>query len=465
MSSNKNESMFLLFKELQIATDMDSSFLKFNSIIDINSHNMPGIYIRSSFKRLVEYIEKEKRRKFLILGDPGIGKTFFSYYFIYYLISQKKSIVYENAINNCIYCFDAKTNELFKASQSAETDLILSNEESWYVIDDLKPSCSIDVKAHTILFTTSNNENFDNYVNFHQVNVYHLPCWTAEELIECKRLCFNYLGDDIVNYLRYKLGPTPRYVLDKAQMTYIHLLLEKSIEMFKLEDLVTDKFSALGSIVHFQVDCQSFQTTELEFSSEYIAQRIVDKYFLIDECQLKSMIKQCLGSKILQPVGRSLFRFYSFLKFTSGGYFKVKDLDSGIESTLLLPCRKRNYFLSLGEIFKNENYKEFCWAKSFCNEQSCSFADAILFPNFFLTFEMDERKFAFNVDAFEAEIDKSKLIRNNDSEIVVNLIQVVTRERYMSGKKCDLAFHNYELFRNEKHLRFVFNSQMILIEI
>ncbi len=438
----KNDNNYLLFKALETATlDVASNLLKFQTVLSLNDRQLNGIFVRECYKKLVEFIDRAKTQKFLLLGDAGMGKTHFSYYFLHYLIGQGQSFIYESANNKMIYFFDSSNRQLYTSSCAAEVEKLLNDARFWYIVDGQRPSCSINVAAKILLISSYQKENYHFYATFHLVNCYHMSCWSLKELIDCKRLCFGNLNDELVDSLYKKFGSTPRYVLDKANVESIHSELKKSIESFKLNDLLTYQHESVsGGVLNFDIDELTLQDKELVFTSEYVLRRVVEKYYVYAEDLLKKIIKTSLSSAHLQKVGRQLLRFYSFLKLATGGSFCFKDVDTGFESKLELPGREFQYFSRIDEIFETKGYSKYLWKRVNCEPLLC--LDLFLAPNYVFVFESPD--FEFNLltqDDFREELvalieSSPRFSFKKSSEFTFNLTRIVSREVYYSKRGC-----------------------------
>lgn len=239
-----------LLGELKSAREEQASesscFLRFSKTIELHEQPVRGIYIRSCYRRLVDLIinsdselTNNRRRApscALILGDPGMGKTFFSYYFMHTLMTSTDNnsvnIVYDCGENRHVYSYAANTGRVSHTNEDAEK-LLRSPEHAdpcWYVVDGCEPRLAgRDLRARIILLCTFRKQNYHAYEKLFLVNRYYMPRWSFDELRTCKQAFFETLSDEQLRKLHDKFGPVPRYVLAKANQKSIHSLLDESI--------------------------------------------------------------------------------------------------------------------------------------------------------------------------------------------------------------------------------------------
>lgn len=124
IQDNNNNINYSLFRELKTAVE-ENNFLKFQQPIECNERPMQGIFIRQCYRHLLENILDNtnnfppKSKSFLIIGDPGMGKTYFSYYLIHYLITNNNTkqlqqhvlVVYDCVENRRVYYYDTRIDQ------------------------------------------------------------------------------------------------------------------------------------------------------------------------------------------------------------------------------------------------------------------------------------------------------------------------------------------------------------------
>jgi len=79
-----------------------------------------GIYIRECYKAIYELIFRDKKYDVLLTGTPGIGKTFFGFYLIYRLLSEKtcKKFGYKFQKDlDCYYCYEDGSFKILKLQE------------------------------------------------------------------------------------------------------------------------------------------------------------------------------------------------------------------------------------------------------------------------------------------------------------------------------------------------------------
>ena len=73
-----------ILRQLKWARESENGeFLKFEKPIALKEGHIRGVYIRACYRRLLDVVTSNVTQKSLILGDPGVGKTYFSYFLLF----------------------------------------------------------------------------------------------------------------------------------------------------------------------------------------------------------------------------------------------------------------------------------------------------------------------------------------------------------------------------------------------
>ncbi|CAG8812090.1 24202_t:CDS:2, partial [Dentiscutata erythropus] len=100
---------------------------------DEQGSNISTLFIRECYRHLSNLIfENENAHRWRITGNPGIGKTFFSYYLLYYLSQKQKTVVYHKHNKSPILFSE---EGVFSSPDIYAFRDYLGNEEVWYIVD------------------------------------------------------------------------------------------------------------------------------------------------------------------------------------------------------------------------------------------------------------------------------------------------------------------------------------------
>jgi hypothetical protein len=182
----------------------------------------------------------------VILGNPGIGKTYFGYVLLLHLARIGSTVVYESGKANRRYLFSA--DGIFKGKK---VDFIryLDDFSTYYIVDASKPvDVSVTLEgsathaAKTILLSSLRRDIWYKFSDDH-CNIRYMPVWSYEEIKICRDKVFNHFSQNFVKSLYNMWGGIPLYVLENANKTLQQRKLDDAITIVNLDLL----FKAIGN--------------------------------------------------------------------------------------------------------------------------------------------------------------------------------------------------------------------------
>ena len=201
---------------------------------------------------MTPYYKKFSNRDKIILGNPGIGKTFFGYYLLLYFISQHKTVLYEDK-DDTAYKFSTEGVYEGKIDQFWGE---LSNENNIYIVDGKKPLENVNAKA--ILVTSPKKSIWHSFAKVNAA-IYYMPIWSYDEIEKCRGLVFDTVEKEKAQELFDKWGGIPRYVLSLAHEPTQQNLLDNTIstaDTTKITDAINEKEASDDTphmIIHMEV--------------------------------------------------------------------------------------------------------------------------------------------------------------------------------------------------------------------
>ncbi|CAG8825290.1 24523_t:CDS:1, partial [Dentiscutata erythropus] len=168
------------------------------------------LYIRKCYIHLADIVFNEKIHRCRITGNPGIGKTFFGFYLLYFLSRQNKTIVYHKA-RQCPILFNKQ--HIFCSNDIFDFKEYLDKADVWYIVDGQQP---FEVRAKTILFCSPQKRHYKEFDKMVETTIRFMPVWSWNEINECRIGMFNHLEVAKVEDLYSHWGGVPRFILEKA---------------------------------------------------------------------------------------------------------------------------------------------------------------------------------------------------------------------------------------------------------
>ncbi|CAI2177193.1 17279_t:CDS:2, partial [Funneliformis geosporum] len=141
------------------SADIVDDILSLESGVFPNIRDNPSkIFIRKAytdiFKEIKALIESHKYYRFVITGNPGIGKSYFLFYLLYELAKSGETVVLDS--HERVKCIVFK-NAMVKLEKIDKLGHILNEETTWYLVDTKKP---LKYGAITILVSSPNPQYY-----------------------------------------------------------------------------------------------------------------------------------------------------------------------------------------------------------------------------------------------------------------------------------------------------------------
>uniref|UniRef100_A0AAV1TTM9 Crinkler effector protein N-terminal domain-containing protein n=1 Tax=Peronospora matthiolae TaxID=2874970 RepID=A0AAV1TTM9_9STRA len=290
------------------------------------------MYVRHCYPQLwnvcLDALERPVIRNLVILGNPGIGKTFFGYFILLYLARRTETVVYEAARGEDRFLFCGGT-----AVAGSNTDFkdILGQSETFYVVDGFEPKV---YEAKTILLTSPQPEVWR---TFHKVHCerFYMPVWTEQEILHCRELMYPDRPLECVMECYRKWGGIARYVLCFTMVGSQQNLLGEAIDEVNLEAIVNSngKMSANDvmishRVLHFRVS-DDFSNEGYRFASRHVLNMVYHNVFAKNRGRLLAFLSSCSKIGSFAVVYGSLFESYVHTILPRGGRFRVRRLIEG----------------------------------------------------------------------------------------------------------------------------------------
>lgn len=151
------------------------------------------MFVRECYSELAEvtFGIMEGGSNLIITGNPGIGKSFFLFFFMYLLRTQAPdaTVVLYRHLEDQWYLF-SKDTILIASKEQLESILTikehLRDPSTWYLVDTATP---LEVNAKTLLVTSPYVQR---YKEFRKTNadIRFMPVWSKEEIEICRKVTF-----------------------------------------------------------------------------------------------------------------------------------------------------------------------------------------------------------------------------------------------------------------------------------
>ncbi|KJE94920.1 hypothetical protein CAOG_05461 [Capsaspora owczarzaki ATCC 30864] len=356
------------------------------------------LMVRECYPALFDIITNSgaERQPWVVIGNPGIGKTFFSAYFLYRIVQRWRddpqselTVVYEPAQ------LEAKPRYLLCSDQTVSKGSILSDHfalaldslKTWYLVDGHAAGL---YDAQTLLVTYPRREFYKELEKDSMPRRY-MPVWSKDEIFAClhqQNATPENMRDAEMRFSRW--GGIARQVFKAETLQNSERPLQEAINSCKIENIrsAVDKPAgeqeASHRIVHIDVlpstTCP-YQETRLLFASDWVVEQYLHRSFTEEHANLVHFLGAVNDLAPYASLRGQLLEKYAHSIIPQGGSFQIRDLSNtqAAVSTLVIPPLTRVLFQALNQVDLQSSNMYFQPTAS--NHPAI---DAVISPNKFL---------------------------------------------------------------------------------
>jgi len=289
-----------------------------------------SVYVRQCYPELLnlslEIISQLETHHLVILGNPGIGKTFFGYYMLIYLLRQGETVVYESGKANRRLLFSPTLTAKGKRDDFAD---ILDEQSTFYLADAVKP---VDVLAKTVLLTSPRRDQWFKFSD-EDCALRYMPVWSIEEIHQCRALMYAHLTEQEVQTLFDRWGGIPRYVLRNARREDQQDKLNQAFDKDTVKSVTSciGKIGAGDNITHrlVHIHVENFVKMYYVFASAYVADKVIDHFIGDNYEELLLFILSSNDESDYAALRGYLFERIAHSILSQGGVFSTRELIPG----------------------------------------------------------------------------------------------------------------------------------------
>ncbi len=309
------------------------------------------LFVRSFYKACFRDVMEGLRRKgyqlkdFIIIGQPGIGKSAFGMYLLFHLVREGRTVAYVPKNSSSFHGFVFRNGKV--TLMRDEFDPVLSDPETVLICDSFKPPA---VPARVVLITSPKRELWRAFEKDGAQRL-HFPTFGLEELQEMRVACgWDHMSADQVTARFKEVGGNPRYVFlrfreDARQMfeeaagklndpTILASLLGTS----SVADYDGDKVS--HRLFHVCAKCQvkpDLKPSSLEYyeygglviASPLAAETADEKIRTLDDALCARLAASFSTNPHLRSAGGYIYETRAVKALSEGGDFELQPLVSG----------------------------------------------------------------------------------------------------------------------------------------
>lgn len=309
-----------------------------------------------------------QKRKFIIRGNAGIGKSAFGAYMLWRTVNDKRTVVYTSDKVPYSFTFHSSGQvEVFPSWDFRRHAWEILNEPSTvFICDGIMPSV---VNAFTVLITSPKRERYREYRKLVDSQMLTVPVFFRHEIRDIHRTCFPKLDEDEVWELYRKWGGIVRYVLAKQDLDS-QKLLKSALTSVDLDGLLFDlgadeiesDSKASHRLLHLKpvgegkdefsdpYNIDSYMLDRTELASEYVAERVYSALQQHHYQRLTDLLAQPIVSASYAKLYGDLYESAAARVLLKGGTFEAFDCSAGAQvagGVIVTPCTKH--------VFRNAN--------------------------------------------------------------------------------------------------------------
>ncbi|CAG8633634.1 10739_t:CDS:2, partial [Ambispora gerdemannii] len=136
------------------------------------------------FSEIKALIDSGEYHRFVITGNPGIGKSYFLFYILYELAKNGETVLLDSHDHDKCIVFK---NGVVELETIGNLGYILNKNTTWYLVDTKKP---MRYQAKTILVSSPNPHYYKEFLKYQYTTMRYMPIWSLNELRYCKDILF-----------------------------------------------------------------------------------------------------------------------------------------------------------------------------------------------------------------------------------------------------------------------------------
>jgi hypothetical protein len=172
------------------------------------------IWVRPCYHDILKIIESNSIvRRWTINGNPGIGKSMFSYLIMSVLLRDGKRVIYSTRNVGPI---SLHKDEVPYTIPLLHLSRELSQPSTVYVVDGHDPGLDHRNPVPTFLVCSPQKKHWHDFMKGKRNRMLYMPVWTLDELEQCRAQLYPQVPAGMLGSLFAIVGGVPRFVLERA---------------------------------------------------------------------------------------------------------------------------------------------------------------------------------------------------------------------------------------------------------
>lgn len=260
------------------------------------------IVVRDVYVQLHNIIHHRPRGiiRFAIVGNPGIGKSYFALYELFEAVKEGKRVVFYHQPTNTSYVF-----ALLEGDCWCETGVARENCDLYLYNCGTKLQPILPNAKNVIMFCSPDDKNYKQFLKEELAEILYMPVWTPDEMsafadygstIQKSLSTFRFAG---YKERLARFGCIPRYVFGLGQKDYEKKLEAvcsncTAVNLFKWGRKLDMSEHTSHMILHLIPDETFQEIKDVDFASPYVQRKALNA---IDMSSYHDTLKFLEGAK------------------------------------------------------------------------------------------------------------------------------------------------------------------------
>ncbi|CAG8676130.1 16323_t:CDS:2 [Funneliformis mosseae] len=293
------------------------------------------IYNRGCYDYFRKFILNNKsHNRFLITGNPGIGKTYFGRLMLVELLQSKKPVLID--CKDCTLYIDPQ-GVSFKVN--SEEYKLLAKNETWCIIDGKKPQVSHDWTEGKFIMVSSPKREIIADFDKPRCETLYMPTWNEDELLKCwDNLYVNKITKEEIKTKFDLCGGIPRWIFDsKMSCEKIRNMIVSASASQSIDSCIIDSQAKLffghefsHKIIQIHTNLEDTENPYTDsiclFASKFAGNKCLDQLKKHKKEELRTFIESARNMKEMSALRGQLFELISHEILRRGGKFSVRKL-------------------------------------------------------------------------------------------------------------------------------------------
>ncbi|EFA82426.1 hypothetical protein PPL_04851 [Heterostelium album PN500] len=246
----------------------------------------------------------DSNNAFVITGNPGTGKSCFLFYIMYLIARVKGTMVVHSihAKNDDLYFLYTYVGGIPVVRRGPKSDFTthLDLRSTFFLVDSKE---EINVAAKTIIVSSPDPKIYKEFLKNVGTARRYMPPWCKSELDHVRPILYPNVTQNAISTIN----------------------LDLCVESIGKEDPIAPGSHKVIQIIPYeQAALPKYASMKLQFSSKYVAERVVKA---VEADDINSVVKQLHVHKFLHsPLGGSFFESFAHRLLQQGGEFERRNL-------------------------------------------------------------------------------------------------------------------------------------------